>query len=180
MTHTTYWTARKLAQRLAMIEPLVYRQAVTLAPFRYQELALPEDPPPVGLDVDDSSWDKVYPETYWAGWLTNFILRNDIQIPGDWDASIPVAIRFRLGVSNDFSHPEALTYIDGKAYAACDRHHYEILLPDSLRDGQSHLIALHGWTGLGGWGDRQVNTRLFANARQFVHLDLATRVFFYY
>jgi len=178
MTHAIYWTARKLAQRLDLIEPLVYRQAVALPPFRYLKLERPEDPPLVGLDVDDSQWEKVYPESYWAGWLTDFMLRNDIQIPRDWDTSIPVAIRFRLGVSNDFSHPEALTYIDGKAYAACDRHHYEILLPNSLRDGQSHLIALHGWTGLGGWAkNREPNARLFAHTSALVQIDQPTRDF---
>src|ERR1044071_9412503 len=139
MTHTTYWTAKKLAQRLGLIEPWVYRRTVALPPFRYLKLELPEDPPLVGLDVDDGQWEKVYPESYWAGWLTNFMLRNDFQIPRDWEANIPVAIRFRLGVSNDFSHPEALSYIDGRAFAAVDRHHYEILLPDRLRDGRSHL-----------------------------------------
>ncbi len=177
MTHTIYWTPRKIAQRLELIEPLVYRRTSALAPFRYMTLEKPEDVPPVGTDVDDSQWEKLYPETYWAGWLTNFILRNDIQIPSDWDASMPVAIRFRLGVSDDFSHPEALTYIDGKPFAAADRHHYEILLPDSLRDGQSHLIALHGWTGLGGWTNKQPNTRLFANTSALVQIDQPTRDF---
>ncbi|MCA0453767.1 MAG: alpha-mannosidase [Chloroflexi bacterium] len=177
MTHSVYWTAKKLAQRLALIEPLVYRQSVALAPFRYQTIPLPEDTPPIGTDVDDSQWERLHPNTYWAGWLTNFILRNDIQIPTDWDASIPVAIRFRLGVSHDFSHPEALTYIDGVPYAACDRHHYEILLPDRLRDGQSHLIALHGWTGLGGWGNGQEHTRLFAETSELVQIDQPTRDF---
>jgi len=32
-------------------------------------------------------------------------------------------------------------------YAACDRHHQEILLRERWRDGETHSLALHGWAG---------------------------------
>ena len=61
-------------------------------------------------------------------------MRSEFSVPGDWDAAAPVALFLPLGEAGDFSHPEALAYIDGAAYAACDRHHQEILLPDRWRD----------------------------------------------
>jgi len=58
-----------------------------------------------------------------------------------------MALFMPIGIAGDFSHPEALVYIDGEPYAACDRHHQEIILPPDLKDGQSHQVSLHGWTG---------------------------------
>jgi alpha-mannosidase len=82
-----------------------------------------------------------------------------------------------LGEAGDFSHPETLAYIDGRPYAACDRHHQEILLPDRWRDGQRHLLALHGWTGLGGWANNEPDIKLFMRDCAVVQIDRPTRDF---
>jgi alpha-mannosidase len=148
LSHTIRWTTQKIARRLRLIEPLVYRLHQPLAPFRYAALPGPLDAPPVGREVDDAHWPVIEPYTYWGHFMTDFILRGHFQIPADWDAG-PVALYLPLGDAGDFSHPEALVYVDGTPYAACDRHHQEILLPAHWRDGQPHLLALHGWTGLG-------------------------------
>jgi alpha-mannosidase len=147
--HQSRWTAQKIAQRLALIEPLIYRYRQPLAPFRYTELDGPHSPPPVGLDVHDTAWPVIEPHTYWATWQTDFVLRTCFTVPADWPIDVPVALFLPLGMAGDFSHPEALAYIDGVAYAASDRHHQEILLSALWRDGRPHLLALHGWTGLG-------------------------------
>ena len=48
MHHKSRWTPFKIAQRLTLIEPFVYRRHQSLPPFRYQALSGPlEDPPPV-------------------------------------------------------------------------------------------------------------------------------------
>jgi alpha-mannosidase len=104
-------------------------------------------------------------------------MRTRFQVPSDWDAKAPVALYLPLGEAGDFSHPEALAYIDGEAYAACDRHHQEILLPERWRDGAEHLLALHGWTGLGGWQNGEPGTRLFMRACAVVQIDQPTRDF---
>jgi hypothetical protein len=55
MIHKTRWTAQKIARRLSLIEPLVYRQRHPLEPFRYTTLPGPMADPPIGPNVDDSA-----------------------------------------------------------------------------------------------------------------------------
>src|SRR4030095_2185976 len=79
-----------------------------------------------------------------------------------------------LGEAGDFSHPEALAYIDGAAYAACDRHHQEFLLPAWVRDGRPHSLALHGWIGMIDATDGQ---KILMRPCAVVELDAAVRGF---
>ena len=81
MIHTIRWTAQKIAQRLKLIAPLVYRRRESLSPFHYQALAGPLDAPPVGQNVDDSAWPIILPNTYWGKWRTDFVLRGQFQRP---------------------------------------------------------------------------------------------------
>ena len=57
MIHKVRWTAQKIAQRIALIEPLVYRQRHPLPPFRYNTLSGPLDTPPVGPDPVEIDWE---------------------------------------------------------------------------------------------------------------------------
>ncbi len=149
MYHKTHWTPEKISQRIGLIEPFVYRQKQPLAPFRYKTLSSPLEAPPIGDEYDPSTWDVIEPNTYWGTWWTDFIMKSSFQIPADWDKHSPVALHLPIGIAGDFSHPETLAYIDGKPYAAADRHHHEFRLDDQWRDGKPHQLALHGWTGLG-------------------------------
>jgi alpha-mannosidase len=177
MLHRIRWTEKKIAQRIELIQPLVYRQRKALPPFRYQTLPDPLTSPLVAPDVDDSSWQVIEPGTYWGTWVTDFMLRTHFQTPRDWDSTLPVALYLPLGDSGDFSHPETLAYIDGTPYAAADRHHQEILLPAQWKDGKQHLLALHGWTGLGGWTMLEPRTKLFMRQCSLVQLDQPLRDF---
>ncbi len=96
-----------------------------------------------------SDWVTLTPNTYWGKWFTDFVMRTQFQVPDDWDRQTPVALYLPLGTAGDFSHPEALAYVDGQPYGTCDRHHQEISLPSQWHDGRPHQLALHGWTGLG-------------------------------
>ncbi|MBL7183447.1 MAG: alpha-mannosidase, partial [Anaerolineae bacterium] len=177
MIHKVRWTADKIAGRIGLIEPLVYRRRQPLPPFRYTTLSDPMEAPPVAPDVNDSDWPVIEPNSYWGKWMTDHALRTRFQVPADWDPQIPVALYLPLGEAGDFSHPEFLAYVDGAPYAACDRHHQEILLPAQWRDGESHLLALHGWTGLGGWRFDQPATKLFMHPCAVVQIDQPTRDF---
>ncbi|MBN1992331.1 MAG: alpha-mannosidase [Anaerolineae bacterium] len=177
MIHKIRWTAEKIKQRISLIEPLVYRRRQPLPPFRYIPMPGPLDAPLVDPVVDDSAWPVLEPYTYWGEWMTDFTLRSDFRIPPDWNVDVPVALYLPLGESGDFSHPEALAYIDGQPYAACDRHHQEFLLPAQWRDGQSHLLALHLWTGLGGWRMNEPKAKLFIRPCAVVQIDQPTRDF---
>ena len=177
MYHEQRWTLEKLKKLLDLITPLVYIQHKALGSFRYRELKGPLDPPLVTNDVDDSSWPEVNPTDYWGSWMTNFMLRTTFKVPEGWDRSLPVALYLPLGEAGDFSHPEALAYIDGQPYAACDRHHQEILLRPEWVDGNEHLLALHGWTGLGGAVQGDFSTRLYMRQCQVVQIHQPARDF---
>jgi alpha-mannosidase len=175
LLHKIRWTPQKIAQRIRLIEPWVYKRQQPLPAFRYRTLADPLENPPVGADVDDSDWEVINPGSYWGRWMTDFVLRTRFQIPADWATGGPAALYLPLGEAGDFSHPETLAYIDGQAYASADRHHREILLPARYHDGQVHWLALHGWTGLGGSEAADPNTRLYMQQCAVVQIDEPTR-----
>lgn len=178
MYHEQRFTVEKILKFLKLIEPLVYRKSVELPPFKYKKLDEPLENPLTGVDVDDNSWQTIEPDSYWGEWLANFTIRTEFNVPKEWDMDSLAALYLPMGEAGDFSHPEALAYIDDKPYASCDRHHQEIILPDKLRDGKSHLLALNGWTGLGGSFELSgEKTRLFMRPCRIVLIDEPTREF---
>ncbi len=177
MYHAQRWTLAKIRQRLDLIAPLVYIRSAELPAFRYRRLAGPLAPPPVAPDLDDSDWEVIRPNEYWGAWMSDFVLRTTFTVPADWDTAAPLALFLPLGEAGDFSHPEALAYVDGAAYAACDRHHQEIRLRPAWADGRPHVLALHGWTGLGGFANRDIFTRLYMRPCQIVQIHQPTRDF---
>jgi alpha-mannosidase len=172
LRHQIRQTARKIHQRIALIEPLVYRFSHPLPPMRYLPLGANTDIPDV--TQDDSAWQIIEPGMYWGGKEINFLLSTYFSVPTGWDRP---ALYLPIGIAEDFLHPEALAYIDGAPYAAIDRFHSEIALPDSLRDGQRHRLVLHGWTGLLGSVHADPNKRLFMGNPAVVHIDYALREF---
>jgi alpha-mannosidase len=178
MLHQTRWTEEKIRQRLALIEPLVYRRSEELSPFRYYKLKDAREQPLVGPEVDDQDWAVVEPNTYWGGPQTNFMLRGVFQVPVEWPNTSQVALYLPLGDAGEFEHPEALLYIDGESFATCDRHHQEILLPSRWCDGHPHCLAMHGWTGnLGLLGWVKPGVKLFIQPCALVEIDQPTRDF---
>lgn len=175
MLHKVRWTPQKIAQRIQLIAPLVYKQRSPLPPFRYKTLPSPLEAPPIGADVDDSAWEEIKDGAYWGRWRTDFILRTTFRVPADWPNDGSTALLLPIGEAGDFSHPETLAFLDGKPYASADRHHQEILLPTALCDGQVHRLALHGWTGLGGWDKLDLNRKLYMRECAVVRIDAPTR-----
>ncbi|HET6596536.1 MAG TPA: alpha-mannosidase [Anaerolineales bacterium] len=176
MYHKQRWTAEKIKFRLDLIAPLVYIKRKPLSSFRYLELENAITPPQIGIDVN-SNWQEINANEYWGTWLQNFILRTTFTMPEDWDPRHPTALHLPLGEAGDFSHPEALAYIDGIAYAACDKHHQEIQLKAEWLDGSAHLLALHGWTGMGGSTKGDPYTKLYMRQCALVQIHQPTRDF---
>ncbi len=177
MYHKQRWTPEKIKQRLELIAPLVYIKRKSLASFKYRELANPLTPPPIEMDVDDSQWQEINANEYWGSWMQDFVLRTTFIIPEYMDASQPIALTLPLGDAGDFSHPECLAYVDGEPYATCDRHHQEFLLKPAWCDGKEHTLALHGWTGLGGFANGDTFTKLYMRQCAVVQLHQPTRDF---
>ncbi len=184
MHHQIYFTARKVSLRLQLIESLVHRQLLPIQPFRYQKLDSPAAMPPVEVQFDDSAWPIIFPGDEWGEWQSDFILRTTFlplvkpaarSMPS---SLMPYALFLPLGEAGDFCHPEALVYLDGVPYAACDRNHQEVLLPvDVPLDGQKHSLALHGWTGLGGDAVNPRPGRLRMGTCYLIQIDQALRNF---
>jgi alpha-mannosidase len=172
--HSIRFTSGKIQRRLSLIEPLAYRRRRPLVPFRYLKLESPSVAPPVSSAADDGNWQLIPWGSHWCEPLADFALRTHFQIPSDWSMDSPVALHLPIGEAGDFSHPEALAYIDGLPYAACDRHHQEIILAPSHLDGASHLLALHGWAG--SLGD-DPDARLLMRECALVQIDQPTRDF---
>lgn len=79
--HDIRQTARKIAARLALIAPLVYRQSFPLQALRYKELSGPLEPPPLDPTVDDSDWKVLPAGAYWGGQNINFVLCGEFRVP---------------------------------------------------------------------------------------------------
>lgn len=149
MYHQQRLTRQKVARRLQLLQPLVNRRSLPLPPFRFRQLNIEMAAQAAAVPgIDGRTWDTIQSGEYWGHWNTHFILRTTFQVPAGW-AATPVSLFLPLGEAGEFSHPEALAYLDGIAYAGCDRHHQEILLAPEWCDGQPHTLALVGWTGRG-------------------------------
>ena len=177
MRHEIRWTSKKIYKRLSLVESLSYRQRQSIPAFRYKELASPLTTPPVQVNYDDADWDVISPDEYWGLPRINFTLRTRFNAPEEWLATAPLALYLPIGISGDFSHPEALAYINGEPYISVDRHHQEILLPKKWCDGKSHTLALHGWTGIGGSTVGDASKKLQMKACEIVQIDQPTRDF---
>lgn len=175
MYHEIRWTLEKIQKRLELIAPFVYARQDILPPFHYCRLDGPLSPPPVGNAVDDSTWQVIAPNTYWGEWMTDFALRTTFTVPQEWGKERPIALYLPLGEAGDFSHPEALVHIDGVVYAACDRHHQEVLLKPAWTDGTPHTLALHGWSGLGGAEHGDFFTKMYMGPCSVVQIDSTLR-----
>ena len=160
MLHEIRWTAKKVQARIKLLEQFIYCEKVPLPAFRYRYLTSPAHSSYTQHDIDDSTWDVLQPNDYWAYPRTDFVLRTEFTTPNHFLDDKPIALVLPIGIAGDFSHPEALVFIDGVPYASCDRHHQEIVLPSEYCDGQKHTLALKGWTGIGGATVGDMTSRL--------------------
>ncbi len=83
MIHKIRWTAQKIAQRIKLIESLVYQRRQPMGTLRYKTLPDPMTTPPVAVDVDDSDREVIEPHSHWGKRYTNFVLRTEFTVPAD-------------------------------------------------------------------------------------------------
>jgi len=147
MLHDIRWSSERFSKVLELVESQVYRKRIPLPPFSYYELENPIGPSINSFEFDKSESQVIGANSAWGGVDINFILRTEFRIPNEWFHDIHLGLYIPIGIAGDFSHPEALTYIDGEPYAAVDRHHQEVLLPKTLTRDRLHDLILQGWTG---------------------------------
>ncbi len=179
MRHDQRLTRKKLELRLRLIEPLIHREKLPIAPFGFCLHESADERGHTGTDVDDSGWPRIEPGSYWGGWRSDFTLRSHFTVPEGWGEGGPIAMAFNIGQVPgwDFCHPEALVHIDGQPLAGLDNFHQVISLPDAFRDGKKHQLALDGYTGRWGFYDREPKQKLFMEECHLVVIDTPTRGF---
>lgn len=163
--HTLRFTEQKLARRLALIEPLIYRQTAPLPPFRFYEG--PEAR--VAPDVDDADWPTLAPGAAWGKRDQTFTLRATFRAPEGWEP--PLVLRLLIGASSDFVLPEALVYIDGEPVQGINARHQEVPLSPGRCDGREHTLALYGW------GSASLPASVVMGVPAVAQIDAPTREF---
>lgn len=147
MLHDIRFSSQRFSKILELVDSKVYRSEISLPPFHYYEFGEPIGPFINALELDKIESIVVTANSAWGGADKNFILRTEFQIPDEWSDASALGLYLPIGIAGDFSHPEALLYIDGGSYAAVDRHHQEVLLQKDLSTQSTHELILHGWTG---------------------------------
>ncbi|MEM8537891.1 MAG: alpha-mannosidase, partial [Pseudomonadota bacterium] len=164
------FTVEKLAARLRLIGRHVCRNHLPLPAFRILPLngAMVDAP----ICQDPSDWEEIPHESYWGRADLNFVMKSRFEVPSAWDPA-KIALHLPLGILGDiFNHPEALVHIDTVPIGSSDRYHHTIPLQPELADGQSHVVSLHGWTGLAGWPpDPNSRSKLFMGIPAVVERD---------
>ncbi|MEE8356887.1 MAG: hypothetical protein V3R33_06215, partial [Anaerolineales bacterium] len=177
MRHQVGFTLEKISLRIKELEGLVYWKRKPIPPFSCLELENPELPTLSVLDSLENNWVEIPTHSYWIKPRTDFVLRTTFCVPTEWKNGGSIALFLPIGISGDFSHPEALVYLDGEPYGSCDRHHQELLLPDFVLDGKEHSLLLHGWTGIGGLTVGDMTQRLKMGICEVVQIHSPTRKF---
>ncbi len=175
MNHQVRWTLQKIQKRLEELSPLVYRHYIAIPPFRFHALDKPGATPLTGQYIDDHDWEVIPINGYWGYPRTNFVLRSTFSIPENWDENAQTVLYLPIGIAGDFSHPEALAYIDGNPYTSCDRHHQEIVLSEKWVNNETHSLALLGWTGIGGSTVGDPHHKIRMEQCKVVQIDQTTR-----
>ncbi|MEL6463561.1 MAG: glycoside hydrolase family 38 C-terminal domain-containing protein [Pseudomonadota bacterium] len=173
------FTSEKIASRLALIAPHVFRRKQPLAPFRM--LPLPAASISAPICADPTGWEEIPHHSYWGGPDQNFVLKSHFTVPDGWQTD-DLALFLPLGVLGDiFNHPEALVHIDSEPIGSADRYHHTIPLPPTVADGTSHVVSLLGWTGLAGWPpDLESKAKLFMGAPLLAEVNSELRAFHAY
>jgi len=178
MFHSMRWTLEKIERKLKIVESKAYYQTQPLPPFRYRLIDNPGGVTALETWLQDvDQFQVINPGEYWGQWMSNFVLHTQVRVPESWCEDLPLALVLPLGEAGDFSHPEALVFLDGHPVAACDRHHQEVALPKAVYDGRVHALVLLGWTGLGGLATGEPNTKLFMRTCSLVQIHPVTREF---
>ncbi|MFS0724430.1 alpha-mannosidase [Paenibacillus sp. 1P07SE] len=167
-----FWTQEKLQDRLNMLEPLRYRDALGLS-CRWQddeEGAIGTVPPSPEAAV------PVELGTRWLGKDRYIWLTSEAQIPAEWQGRKVLGL-FNFGIGAGTSGFESLLFVDGEPYQGVDTNHQEVFLPDEAA-GRTLQLAFRLWSGLGGYNSQAINEHQLKQA-ELCWLDEAVDDLYY-
>lgn len=146
--HKYRLTIAKIKSHLERIKPYVNEKQKSLEAFK----VMFTNEKLIGNNVDDEDWKVIKPGEYWGGLRKDFVLRTSFNVTRNW--SNKVSFMLKIGNSKSLEAlsflygPEALVYIDGELCCGLDPNRQRIDIPEKYLDGDNHLLALVGWTGI--------------------------------
>lgn len=145
--HQIRFTSAKLRARLELVRQLLYRRRLGLGPFEYHAGIVPLDD-----SLDTHEWHTLSAGSVWGKPRQEFTLRSRFTVPDGWSSNVALSLPLGTTASQDalkfLYGPEALLYIDGKAYQGVDRNHTLVSLDPAYCDSKPHALLLHGWMGI--------------------------------
>ncbi|SDC67784.1 alpha-mannosidase [Paenibacillus sp. UNCCL117] len=142
-----HWTVEKLEDRIRMLEPYRYRDAIPLA-CGWQEDAEGE----VGAYPPDLSRAAAAERgARWTGRDRYIWLKAQAEVPAHWQSRRAIGV-FDFGLTGGGGNSgfESLLFIDGQPYQGVDTNHREVMLPDDAA-GRTLPLVFRLWSGLGGY-----------------------------
>jgi alpha-mannosidase len=146
--HKYRLTIEKIKAQLERIKPYVNEKQKSLEAFK----VMFTNENLIGNNVDDRDWKEIQQGEYWGGLRKEFVLRTSFNVPRNWSNN--VSFMLKIGNSKSLEAlsflygPEALVYIDGELCCGLDPNRQRIDIPEKYLDGENHLLALAGWTGI--------------------------------
>jgi alpha-mannosidase len=146
--HKYRLTISKIKSHLERIKPYVNEKQKSLEAFK----VMFTNENLIGNNVNDEDWQTIQPGEYWGGLRKDFVLRTSFNVSKNW--SNRASFMLKIGNSKSLEAlsflygPEALLYIDGELCCGLDPNRQRIDIPEKYLDGENHLLALAGWTGI--------------------------------
>ena len=124
-----------LEQSLPHIKSHIYPQAIPLTNWKIRESDLPDGQAP---SLDDTRWPDFQVPFFWGGYDRTAWFRRELVIPPEFHEK-PLVLRLEL--------PEALLFVNGKAFQGIDKNHTDVLLTEKAKAGQKFQLAIQAYSG---------------------------------
>ena len=146
-------TTRRIRRGLEDLGVAMYRERQTLDDLRILPLGAgvpPGEAPIAGSDAP--GWRSIAPGEQWGGRDEYAWFHGEAALPAHWIPAAgeghAVALRFLLGVSDDFGWPEGLLFVDDHLLQGINQHHRDLLLPGSILHDGPLRFDVRAWSGL--------------------------------
>lgn len=146
-------TTQRVRRGLEDLSSAMYRERLPLSDLRILPLGSGLAPSETPIPGSDSpGWRPITPGEQWGGRDQYAWFHGEAALSARWMRAVAdghaVALRFLLGVGEEFGWPEGLLYVDGNLLQGINQHHTDVLLPASvLRDGPL-CFDVRAWSGL--------------------------------
>ncbi len=139
-----------LTQTLPFIKSHIFPASIPISDWKLKEGDLSNG---ASTTLNDTTWWNYTIPAPWGGYDKTVWFRKRLSMPEEFAGK-------RVGLVFDI--PEALLYVNGKAYHGIDKNHQEVLLTEKARTNQTFYLALEAYSG------RQRELSTFSSAQLVV------------